>query len=95
MQSSVVKAACFSGGCGRPGRVIFSPAFLFGSDVVGPGMTESLEQAVEEDLRIALLVAGQSLREVDESRDENFGFGGGHTRAIFARPPAVDAVQKD
>ena len=34
MQSSVMNAACSSGGSGNPGGVIFSPAFSFSEQAV-------------------------------------------------------------
>lgn len=41
-------------------------------------MPEGAEQAVKEGLRLALFIALQRLHEVEEGREEFFGFGGGH-----------------
>ena len=47
-----------------------------------PGGPQRTEEVIDEDLRPALLVAIQGLREVEKGRDENFGFGGGHARSF-------------
>ena len=41
-------------------------------------MAEGAEEMIEEDLRLALLVAGECRNEVEEGREERLGFEGGH-----------------